>query len=102
MGGSSAGSYLADPASPIPSHCASVVVTSTWRINFLLGCDVAILFYSVGAHILQVTLFVAALGLQNIALVWRDYILLVTLHYIVTWILHTEKEVSVYDHYINL
>ena len=33
-GGSSAGSYLADPASPIPSHCASIVVTSTVRDNY--------------------------------------------------------------------
>ena len=32
-GGSSAGSYLADPISPIPSHCASIVVTSTLRVN---------------------------------------------------------------------
>ena len=32
-GGSSAGSYLADPTSPIPTHCASIVVTSTLRIN---------------------------------------------------------------------
>ena len=32
-GGSSAGSYLADPSSPIPSHCASIVVTSTVRVN---------------------------------------------------------------------
>ena len=31
--GSSAGSYLADPTSPIPSHCASIVVTSTVRVN---------------------------------------------------------------------
>ena len=36
-GGSSAGSYLADPTSPIPSHCASIVSTShcnsynTWK-----------------------------------------------------------------------
>ena len=30
-GGSSAGSYLADPTSPIPSHCASIVVTSTFK-----------------------------------------------------------------------
>ena len=30
-GGSSAGSYLADPTSPIPSHCASIVATSTVR-----------------------------------------------------------------------
>ena len=28
-GGSSARSYLADPTSPIPSHCASIVTTST-------------------------------------------------------------------------
>ena len=34
-GGSSAGSYLADPTSPIPSHCASIVVTSTLRVNIL-------------------------------------------------------------------
>ena len=32
-GGSSAGSYLADPTSPIPSHCASIVVTSTLKVN---------------------------------------------------------------------
>ena len=33
-GGSSASSYLADPTSPIPSHCASIVTTSTLRVNF--------------------------------------------------------------------
>ena len=33
LGGSSAGSYLADPTSPIPFHCASIVVTSTLRAN---------------------------------------------------------------------
>ena len=32
-GGSCAGSYLPDPTSPIPSHCASIVVTSTLRVN---------------------------------------------------------------------
>ena len=32
-GGSSAGSSLANPTSPIPSHCASIVVTSTLRVN---------------------------------------------------------------------
>ena len=31
--GSSAGSYLADLTSPIPSHCASIVTTSTVRVN---------------------------------------------------------------------
>ena len=37
-GGSSAGSYLADPTSPIPSHCASIVVTNTLRVNHV-SCD---------------------------------------------------------------
>ena len=32
-GGSSASSYLTDPTSPIPSHCASIVVTSTLRVD---------------------------------------------------------------------
>ena len=32
-GGSSAGLYLADPTSPIPSHCASIVVTSSSRVG---------------------------------------------------------------------
>ena len=35
-GGSSAGSYLADPTSPIPSHCASIVATSTLRVKIIL------------------------------------------------------------------
>ena len=34
-GGSSAGSYLADPTSPIPSHCASIVATSTLRVKII-------------------------------------------------------------------
>ena len=32
-GESSAGSYLVDPTSPIPSHCASIVATSTLRVK---------------------------------------------------------------------
>ena len=32
-GGSSASSYLANPTSPIPSHCASIVATSTLRVK---------------------------------------------------------------------
>ena len=31
--GSSAGSYLVDLTCPIPSHCASIVATSTLRVN---------------------------------------------------------------------
>ena len=33
--GSSVGSYLAVPTSPIPSHCASIVATSTLRVKSL-------------------------------------------------------------------
>ena len=36
-GGSSAGSYLTDPTSLIPSHCASIVVTSTVRVKNTLS-----------------------------------------------------------------
>ena len=32
-GGSGSGSYLADPTPTIPSHCASIVVTSTLRVK---------------------------------------------------------------------
>ena len=39
-GGNSAGSYLADPTSPIPSHCASIVVTSTLRVNTAVNCKI--------------------------------------------------------------
>ena len=36
-GGSSASSNLADPTSPIPSHCASIVATSTVRVKCFSG-----------------------------------------------------------------
>ena len=42
-GGSSAGSYLADPTSPIPSHCALIVTTSTLRVKRLILSQVAII-----------------------------------------------------------
>ena len=32
-GESRASSYVTDPTSPIPSHCASIVVTSTVRVK---------------------------------------------------------------------
>ena len=41
-GGSSAGSYLADPTSPIPSHCASIVVISTLRVKYITVMDLCI------------------------------------------------------------
>ena len=50
-GGSSAGSYLADPTSPIPSHCASIVATSTLRVKWyglemkcMCGCSTTSVF----------------------------------------------------------
>ena len=43
-GGSSAGSYLANPTSPIPSQCVSIVATSTVRVNIWkhVTCDEAL------------------------------------------------------------
>ena len=41
--GSSAGLYLADPTSPIPSHCASNVATSTLRVNIKAGKRLSIM-----------------------------------------------------------
>ena len=42
-GGSSDGLYLSDPTSPILSHCASIIVTSTLRVNVCVkdcvACD---------------------------------------------------------------
>ena len=38
MGGSSAGSYLTDPTSPIPSYCASIVTTSTVKVKWNSLC----------------------------------------------------------------
>ena len=35
-GGSSAGSYFGDHTSPIPFHCASIVVTSTLRVKMVI------------------------------------------------------------------
>ena len=57
-GGSSAGSYLADPTSPIPSHCASIVVTSTLRGNIE------------GGRLLEVLLFVHKMQLSIADWVW--------------------------------
>ena len=41
-GGSSAGSYLADPTSPIPSHCATIVATSTLRVKLVEICELQV------------------------------------------------------------
>ena len=52
-GGSSAGSYLANPTSPIPSHCASIVATSTLRVNSIgTTCELnRILTYKTGNYL---------------------------------------------------
>ena len=54
-GGSSAGSYLADPTSPFPSHCVSIVTTSTLRVNIItyaFNCDSPriLIFYANGQY----------------------------------------------------
>ena len=45
-GGSSAGSYLADPTSTIPFHYASIVVTSTLRVNMIVQSMVFLVDYN--------------------------------------------------------
>ena len=55
-GGSSAGSYLADPTSPILSHCASIVMTSTLRVN---NVEALCLFVSLSHFQLQLTNFLS-------------------------------------------
>ena len=56
-GGSSASSYLADPTSPIPSHCASIVVTSTVRVkeSMLLQNHTHVCQVLLNSHLLEVT-----------------------------------------------
>ena len=39
-GGSSAGSYLADHTSPIPSHCASIAATCTLRVKYKKNLEI--------------------------------------------------------------
>ena len=54
-GGSSAGSYLADTTSPITSHCAPIVVTSTLRANTTCTCsspDTFVAWQFSGSHFL--------------------------------------------------
>ena len=70
-GGSSAGSYLDDPTSPISSHCASIVATSTVRVNYVfLLCShpVAgrhcVLKEKVPWHYLTLTVLVATIDAQ--------------------------------------
>ena len=66
-GASSAGSYLADATSPIPSHCAviillkycprvSTVMTSTLKVNILERCLVSARTFSVKHDMISYTL----------------------------------------------
>ena len=45
-GGSSAGSYVADPTSPIPSHCASIAATNIYKL--ILAMDFIYMYWLVG------------------------------------------------------
>ena len=64
LGGSSAGSYLADPTSPIPSHCASIVVTGTLRVK----CECKCTLYSSGirASSVDCPVYTPSIGTQFI------------------------------------
>ena len=53
-GKSSAGSYLADPTSLILSHCASIVATSTLRVNLVHADELrTVLQYIIELHTAQ-------------------------------------------------
>ena len=61
-GGSSASSYLADPTSPIPSHCASIVATSTLRVT----SDSFFIAWGTGQGLYKHLTVVDAGGTQNL------------------------------------
>ena len=59
-GGSRSSSYLTDPTSPIPSHCALIVVTSTLRVKETADHQIAVfsyLYLSNNHHILVVRMY---------------------------------------------
>ena len=58
-GGSSAGSYLADPTSPIPSHCASIVATSTVRVKHHCVQNLKYIHSNEIGHHLQAPFFIS-------------------------------------------
>ena len=60
-GGSSAGSYLTDPTSPIPSHCASIVATSTVRINIASRTEIMQVVFPGGSFWVVVLVIVVLL-----------------------------------------
>ena len=107
-GGSSAGSYLADPTSPIPSHCASIVVTSTVRVNFYLIYDSCGYFHSIWAlkmsknhHESTLTRTISEAGNTHV-----QYWVHITFPYLPFWHLHQELNLSqsmaMYFHVKNL
>ena len=49
-GESSAGSYLADPTSQIPYHCASIAVTSTLRVKMLFLMSLTSIYAAYNFH----------------------------------------------------
>ena len=73
-GGSSAGSYLTNPTSPHPSHCASIVATSTLRVN---NCLMTASFVCDGTHSCHHT----ALNYRDIHVLSRVVEVEITMHY---------------------
>ena len=73
-GGSSASSYLADPTSPIPSHCASIVMTSTVRVTAFLE-NIVISSTTNHVSIIRCSVGFLFLCLQNDLSIWKYYIL---------------------------
>ena len=56
-GGSSAASYLANPTSPIPSHCASIVATSTVRVKLRRPPLRLAMLFNVGVNLASLPIY---------------------------------------------
>ena len=71
-GGSSAGLYLADPTSPIQSHCTLIVATSTLRVKIYICskfpknviCSLWLFQYSQVSCMLTLKVLVATIDAQ--------------------------------------
>ena len=87
--GGSAGSYLADPTSPIPSHCASIVTTSTLRVKHALLTSVS--------NIIHVMLIISSPGDRN-----HNHMYTYAKHYWLLCILMSNRSRSVQRSHLNM
>ena len=73
-GGGSASSYLADHTSPIPSHCASIVVTSTLRVNTVVHAQLVLFLLVISNYLMKQLLHVDLALFRCLCMVIEDHI----------------------------